>query len=109
MRLSPQDPQMFSMQTAIALAHFFAGRYVESFSWAETAVQEQPSVLTTCCVAAASSALTGQNFVAEQTVAHIRLLDPTLRISNLSNWFPFKSKEDYQKLADALGVAGLPE
>lgn len=100
---------MFSMQTAIALAHFFAGRYVESCSWAETAMQEQPSVLTTCCVAAASSALTGQKSMAEQTVAHIRLLDPTLRISNLGNWFPFKSKEDLQKLADALGVAGLPE
>ena len=32
MRLSPQDPQIFAMQTATALAHFFAGRDDEALS-----------------------------------------------------------------------------
>ncbi|MFX9228085.1 hypothetical protein ABTN63_18860, partial [Acinetobacter baumannii] len=29
MRLSPLDPSLYSMQTAMALAHFVAGRYDE--------------------------------------------------------------------------------
>jgi TolB-like protein/Flp pilus assembly protein TadD len=109
LRLSPQDPQVFSMQTAMALAHFFAGRYTDASSWAETAMREQPNVLTTCCVAAASSAIAGQDAKAEKIVSHLRQLDPTLSISNLSNWFPFKAKEDFDKLAEGLRKAGLQE
>ena len=40
MRLSPADPHMFSMRTATAVAHFFAGRDQEALSWAETAAWE---------------------------------------------------------------------
>jgi len=32
MRLSPQDPQILSMQNAIACAHIVAGRYAEALS-----------------------------------------------------------------------------
>ena len=35
MRLSPQDPRMFEMQTATACAHFLAGRDAEALAWAE--------------------------------------------------------------------------
>ena len=43
MRLSPQDPQMFAMEIAIAAAHLFAGRPDQALSWAEKAVQERPN------------------------------------------------------------------
>jgi adenylate cyclase len=42
-RLSPQDPQMFAMQIAIAFAHFVAGRYDLAFLSAEAGLREQPS------------------------------------------------------------------
>src|SRR5262249_2810811 len=42
MRLSPQDPQIHSMQSVVAYGHFFAGRYAEAASWAEKALREQP-------------------------------------------------------------------
>jgi tetratricopeptide (TPR) repeat protein len=109
MRLSPQDPQIFSMQTAIALAHFLAGRHAEAFSWAEAAIREQPKVLTACCVAAASAAVAGQSLAAEKAMVTLRELDPTLRITTLGNWFPFNSVEDMGNLAEGLRKAGLPE
>src|SRR5215510_9105358 len=43
MRLSPQDANFFNMQTAMAHAHFLAGRYAEALSWAEAAVRGHPN------------------------------------------------------------------
>ena len=42
MRLSPVDSLMFMMQTAMAFAHFIAGRYDEAYAWAEKALQRNP-------------------------------------------------------------------
>src|SRR5712671_5647630 len=41
MRLNPLDDTMYSMQTATAHAHFFAGRYDEASSWAAKALRER--------------------------------------------------------------------
>ena len=109
MQLSPQDPQMFGMQTAIAFGHFLSGRYVEALSWAETALREQPNFFVGSCIAAASGALAGRLPEAEKAMARIRGLDPGLRISNLRQLLPFRQKEDYDRWADGLQKAGLPE
>ena len=42
MRLSPADPHMFSMRSATAVAHFFAGRDQEALTEAETAPGKAP-------------------------------------------------------------------
>ena len=39
MRLSPLDPCAEGMETAMAFAHFFAGRYDEAGSWADRAIR----------------------------------------------------------------------
>jgi adenylate cyclase len=109
MRLSPQDPHIFSMQTAIACAHFFAGRHAEAWSWAETAVREQPNYGFPTCVAAASAALSGRPAEAEKAMARLRLLMPELRIFNLEDLFPIRRSEDFTRFADGLRKAGLPE
>ncbi len=44
MRLTPLDPELFRLQTEMALAHFFAGRLDEAAGWAEKALGHQPSV-----------------------------------------------------------------
>ena len=41
---SPVDSLMFMMQTAMAFAHFIAGRYDEAYAWAEKALQRNPFV-----------------------------------------------------------------
>jgi hypothetical protein len=42
-------------------------------------------------------------------LAHLRDLNPTLRVSNIKDWAPFRRPEDRAKLEDGLRKAGLPE
>lgn len=109
MRLSPQDLQMFSMQTAIALAHFFAGREDEALSWAKTAVREQPKFLHAYCVAAASAGLAGRFADAQKAMTQLRQINPKLCLSNLHTLIPLERQEDFVRWKDGLRQAGLPE
>jgi len=109
MRLSPHDPQFFNMQAATASAHFFAGRYAEASHWAETSLREQPNHLIAACIAAASSGLAGRPAEAQRAMTRLRQLDPTLRVSNIKDFFPFGRSEDLEKWVVGLAMAGLPE
>jgi tetratricopeptide (TPR) repeat protein len=109
MRLSPQDPQIFSMQSAIAIAHFVANRYAEALSMAETAMGERPNVVLPICVAAASAALAGRTDDAEGMVNRLRQVAPELSVSNLKDVFSYLRAEDYERWVEGLRKAGLPE
>jgi TolB-like protein/class 3 adenylate cyclase len=109
MRLSPQDPQMFAMRAVTAFAHFFAGRYDEALSWAEAAMREQSNFLVATCVGAASGGLAGKLAEAEKAMARLRQLNPALRVSNLKDLLPFRRPQDFDRWAEGLRKAGLPE
>jgi tetratricopeptide (TPR) repeat protein len=109
MRLSPHDPHLFNMRSATAYAHFIAGRYAEAVSWAEMAIRERPNHSSALRILSASYAMAGRLEQARKTVAHLRELDPGLRISNLDQMNPFRRPEDYASLAEGLRRAGLPE
>ena len=109
MRLSPQDPQMFSMQNAIACAHFVAGRYSEALSWAKTALREQPNFVLPNCIAATSAALAGRLDEAQKAIAHLRQIAPELTISNFREIMNYLREEDFDRWFDGLRRAGLPE
>jgi len=108
LRLNPADPHSYSMHSALAFAHFFAGRYTEALSWAEMAVREKPSYLLAACIVPASFALAGRRD-AEKAIARVRELDPGLRLSNLNNLTPIGRPEDFAKWEEGLRLAGLPE
>jgi tetratricopeptide (TPR) repeat protein len=109
MRLSPHDPLIFTMQAGTAAAHFFAGRYAEALSWAEMSFRENPNFIPSTAVAAASAALAGNHTAAEKAMARLRQIDPELRISNLKDLFPIRRSEDFDRWAEGLRKAGLPE
>ena len=109
LRLSPQDPQVFSMYSGMACAHLFAGRFSEAMKWAETAMREQPNTLLAASTAAASSALAGQTAQAARALARLRQLDPGLRLSNLKDLLPIRRPADFATWCDGLRKAGLPE
>jgi tetratricopeptide (TPR) repeat protein len=109
LRLSPQDPHFFSMQSATASAHFIAGRYAEALSWAEAAMRVRPAFLLALCTAAASGAMIGRIAEAEKATARLRQLDPELCIRNLNNLFPTRRQEDFARWVEGLRRAGLPE
>jgi adenylate cyclase len=109
MRLSPQDAQVFVMQFAIGLAHFFAGRYSEALTWAEMARRAQPAHVPSNALAAASGALVGNRAVADVAMARLRQLMPELRMSNLKDFIPIRRSEHFDRWAGAIRQAGLPE
>jgi adenylate cyclase len=109
MRLSPRDAQMFGMQIATAHGHFFAGRYAEAMSWAENAVREQPNFFMGLCVVAAGGALAGRQAEAETAMARLRELNPSLRMSNLKDLLPIRRSEDFERWAQGMRKAGLPD
>jgi TolB-like protein/class 3 adenylate cyclase len=109
MRLSPQDPQIFGMQTAMAFAHLVAGRYEEALSWAEKAIGLQSNFFVALCVAAAAGALAGRIGEAERALTRLRQLKPALRVSNARSILPFRRAEHVEKLTQGLRMAGLPE
>jgi hypothetical protein len=97
------------MQIAIAFGHFVSGRYNEHCRGRNLLCGGQPNFFVGICVAAASGALAGRLPEAEKAMAHLRRLDPALRISNLRDQLPFRRREDFDRWADGLRGAGLPE
>jgi TolB-like protein/tetratricopeptide (TPR) repeat protein len=109
MRLSPLDSEMYRMQAGTAMAHLLEGRFDDASSWAEKAFRELPSFLIVVGTMAASHALAGRMDEAQRAMRHMRQLDPTLRISNLTDWLPLQRPGDLAIFAGGLRKAGLPE
>jgi TolB-like protein/DNA-binding response OmpR family regulator len=109
MRLSPLDPRGGLMQTAMAFAHFFAGRHDEAASWADKAVRDAPDFVAATYISAASHALAGRLKVAQRAMTRARQSDPARRISDLKDEIPLRRPQDYARLAEGLGKAGLPK
>ena len=109
LRLNPLDPEIFRMHSAIAFAHFSAGRINEASQWAERAVQENPNFLPGNRMAAASHALAGRLEQAKAAMNRVRALYPDLRVSHLKKITPFRRREDLARYEDGLRKAGLPE
>ena len=110
MRLSPLDQGMPKMQAAMADAHFHAERYDEASMWAAMAIRGAPDYHNGLRAAAVSSALAGKLELAQQAMARLRQLHPTLRISNLSEvQGPYRRPEDVARYEEGMRKAGLPE
>jgi tetratricopeptide (TPR) repeat protein len=106
-RLSPLDPSMYSMQGAMAYAHFLASRYDESLSWAEKSMRDNPTFVLSICISAASNALAGRLEPAQRSIARALEFNPDLRASNLRDLAPFRRAEDLAMFAKGLRTAGL--
>ena len=107
-RLSPLDPFLVGMQSAIAFAYFCAGRYDQSAGWAEKAVKEQPTFAAALRVLAASSASLGRMKEATEALVRLKETKAPANISELRH-FPFREPKYFAKYAEALRKAGFPE
>jgi TolB-like protein/Tfp pilus assembly protein PilF len=109
MRFSPLDPELYRMQAGMAVAHLFVGRFDAASSWAEKALRDLPGFLLAVAILAASHALAGRMAEAQRAMDHLRKLDPTLHLCNISDWLPIHRPENLATLVDGLRRAGLPE
>lgn len=109
MRLSPQDPNMYNMQTATAGAHFIAGNYVQAMSSAAAAVENQPNYVLANSLLAASAGHCGDASTARNALGRLLHLVPQLHIKRITDLFPARRSEDVSRLAEGLRKAGLPD
>ena len=105
MRLSPLDPLLVGMQTAIAFAHFCAGRHDQSAAWAERAVKEQPTFAPAIRVLAASSASLDRMDEAAKGLARLKEINSV----RVSRGISVSGAEILAKYAEALRKAGFPD
>jgi TolB-like protein/class 3 adenylate cyclase len=109
LRLSPLDPRVFLPFTAMAFAHFFAGRYEDGISWATRAVQTQSNFPGAQRALMACLAMAGRVTEAQRVCAEILKIDSAYRISHIPKMTPYRLPEYVEKLGQAFRLAGLPE
>ncbi len=108
MQLSPQDPMIFQMQSAMAHAHFTAGDDSQALSWAQKALHDRPDHLPALAAATASAALLGHKGDAEDTKAHILKLFPKIDQNYLLTFLPYQQSQDAARWEEGFRKAGFP-
>jgi len=108
-RLNPLGPYLVHSQMGTGMAHFLAGRYDEARLWAKKALEHRPGFLNALRLLAASCALGGRLEEAEKIVQQLLQLNPTLRISDLKDVYPFRRPADLASLIEGSRKAGIPD
>jgi len=109
MQLSPQDPMIFQMQSAMAHAHYTAGDYSEAWSWAERALHDRPDHLPALIAAAASAAQLGQKSDAADAKARVLRLVPAMDQRFLATFLPYQQPQDSAQWLEGFRKAGFPK
>jgi TolB-like protein len=104
-RLSPLDPAMFYLTTALGYALFAGGRYAEAAECAQRAARERPTYLVAHRVLAASLAQAGRPEQAREAVRGILALAPGYTVAAARAHTALRDPA----LFDGLRMAGLPE
>jgi TolB-like protein len=108
-RLNPLDPRMFLTHSAMAFAHFIAGRDHEAAEWAAQALRVKPNWPPALRVAIASNAMRGRLDEAGRALTlHLRI-DPKLSVARICEFYPLRREADRLRLVEAMRTAGMPE
>ena len=107
-RLNPLDPRVFLTQSAMAFAHFIAGRDEEAARWSAMALRVKPNWLPALRMTIASNAMAGQAEQAKRALKTYLEIDPEVTIAKLCGYYPFRREADRQRLVAAMRKAGVP-
>ena len=108
-RLDPLDPRAFLTQTAMAFAHFVAGRDDDAAVWAAKALRLKPSWHPALRVALAANGMRGHLDEASRTLRTYLRTDPQLTIGKICGFYPLREDVHRQRLVLGLRKAGVPE
>ena len=106
-RLNPLDPRVFLTQSAMAFAHFIAGRDDEAAHWAAMALRIKPNWLPALRVAIAANAMGGRADEADRALKSYFRIDPDVSITKICDYYPLRRDVDRRRLILALRKAGL--
>ena len=110
MRLSPVYPSWFAY--SLSRTYAYKGETREAIKWAKDGLQ-RASGSTVRAIGYGNLAFAyweaGQTNQARQAVRDALDADPNMRISTFAGIHPFKEDTDWQRMANALREAGLPE
>ena len=109
LRLDPLDPRVFLTQTAMAFAHFVAGRDDEAAEWAAKALRLKPDWHPALRMALASNGMRGRCDEVERAFRTYVRSDPKVSITKICGFYPFRRDVDRQRLMLGLRKAGVPE
>jgi TolB-like protein len=107
-RLDPLDPRAFLTQTAMAFAHFVAGRDDEAADWAAMALRLKPNWHPALRMALASNGMRGKADEAGRVLQTYLRIDPEVNIAKICGFYPFRREVDRQRLILGLRKAGVP-
>ncbi len=105
MQLSPQDPLMFQMQSAMAHAYFTAGDDAQAWSWAQKALFDRPDHFPALLAAAASAAHLGRQAEAEDARSRLRRSFPGTDLGDLAALLPYQRDTDTARWSEGLREA----
>jgi TolB-like protein/Flp pilus assembly protein TadD len=110
MRLNPLDDLFpFSVELALAWAHFVAGHYQEAVTLGRKAIRQQPDLPPALRIFAAACVKAGNLDEARTAINRMRELNPSFRISNIKDVLTLGRPQDLAAYEEALRIAGLPE
>jgi TolB-like protein len=108
-RLSPNDPQVFSIHCCEGVVHFSAGNFKKALACAEAALQAKFDHILGNCLAVTSAVHAGLADEAGLALGRMLRFNPSLTIARASKLQPFYNEEVKQAWFGGLREAGLPE
>ena len=108
-RISPRDPRAWFMASARAHAHLVGDQYNEAASWARKALARNPRSTRALRILAMSLARLGELDKATEVIREVLAIEPDLTISKMRARLDFWPERTWNRHAEALRLAGLPE
>jgi adenylate cyclase len=109
LRLSPIDRFTFLWINLLAFATFLLGRDVVALDLAERSLRERPSFPGPYRIRAACLSQLGRIDEARRSIEQYLRLAPNATLTNLRPQVPLRRDADYERFANALRQAGMPE
>jgi TolB-like protein len=108
-RLNPRDPRSWFMSNATSLANIARGDYEQAAASARQSLAQNPRSAQALRFLAASLALLGQQKVAAKIMIEVIKIEPGLAIDILRRRVPFMPEGIWNRYAEGLRMAGLPD
>ena len=109
LRLSPIDKFSFLWIYLLGFANFLLGRNEEALVLAERSLRERPGFPGPHRQRAAALSQLGRIHEARNSMDEYLRLAPNATLKTLRSQVPLKRDEDYERYANALRRAGMPE